>query len=77
MGSVEKSLADAYVWKPDAMFRAAFYGEQPVGYVLIFPFDADEQRQVNIERLMIDAGFHGRGFGRLLVQRTLDWVDVS
>jgi hypothetical protein len=40
VAGVDASLADAYVW-PDAMFRAAFEDGQPVGYVMVYPFDRD------------------------------------
>lgn len=73
VASVEKSLADAYVY-PDATFRAAFEGETAVGCVLVFPFDDEGQRIVNIVRLLIDARFQGRGFGRETLKETLAWI---
>ena len=73
VASIDKSLADAYVWK-DAMVRIAFENDQPVGYIVVFPFDDGGQRIVNIVRIMIDARFQGRGLGRELLDRTLDWI---
>jgi diamine N-acetyltransferase len=73
VASVEKSLADAYVW-PDAVFRAAFSGNTPVGYVLLFPFEEDGIRLVNIVRLMIDADHQGQGLGRALLRETVRWI---
>ena len=73
VASIDKSLADAYVWK-DAMLRIAFEDDQPVGYVTVFPFDDDGQRVVNIVRLMVDARFQGKGLGRELLARTVDWI---
>ncbi|MEM8767353.1 MAG: hypothetical protein AAGE43_07915 [Pseudomonadota bacterium] len=40
VATVEASLSDAYVHKA-AEFRGVFEGEEPVGYVMIFPFDRD------------------------------------
>ena len=73
VASIDKSLADAYVWK-DALVRIAFEGDRPVGYVTVFPFDDDGQRVVNIVRLMIDARFQGKGLGRQLLERTVHWI---
>ncbi len=74
VATIDKSLADAYVYK-DALFRIAFHNDQPVGYVLVFPFDKGEKRVVNIVRLMIDAQFQGQGLGRALLNKTLAWID--
>ena len=75
IASVEASLADAYVWQ-DSIFRAAVRAGVPVGYVLVFPFDRDGFRIVNIVRLMVDADFQGRGIGRELLTVTLDWIST-
>jgi diamine N-acetyltransferase len=74
IATVDKSLADAYVYR-DAVFRIAYEEDVPVGFVLVFPFDRDGKRIVNIARLMIDAGHQGRGLGRALLETTLAWVD--
>lgn len=73
VAGVDASLADAYVW-PDAMFRAAFEDGQPVGYVMVYPFDRDGIRIVNIVRLMVDAQHQGRGLGRAILRETIDWI---
>ena len=70
---VQKSLADAYVY-PDARFRLAFLDDIPVGYVLLFPFDSDRGRTVNVVRLMIDQHFQAQGLGRKLLGACLDWI---
>lgn len=75
VASVEKSLADAYVYK-DAIFRGALENGVACGYVLVFPFFQDEQRIVNIVRLMIDSRFQGRGLGRALLNATIEWIDT-
>ena len=73
VASVEQSLADAYVWK-DAVFRGAYHEAEPVGYVMVFPFDREGEQVLNIVRLMIDERFQGRGLGRALLNETLDWI---
>ena len=75
VATVDKSLADAYVWK-DALFRVAYSKAEPVGYVLIFPFEDDAERLVNIVRLMIDARHQNRGLGRELLLTTFDWIQT-
>ena len=75
VASVEKTLADAYVYK-EAVFRAAFEGETAVGFVLVFPVDDDDKHIVNIVRLVIDARFQGKGLGRELLNKTLAWIST-
>lgn len=72
---IDKSLADAYVYS-DSIFRLAISDGTPVGYVLIYPFDRDGKRIVNIVRLMIDARFQGKGLGRSLLTKTLAFVGL-
>lgn len=73
VASLQKSLADAYVYS-DALFRLAFSEEALVGYLLLFPYNSDQGRMVNIVRLMIDHRFQGRGFGRKLLETALKWI---
>lgn len=73
VAAIDKSLADAFVYE-DALFRVAYEADRPVGYTLVFPFDQDEQRLVNIVRVMIDARYQGRGLGRELLGKTLEWI---
>ncbi len=73
VSSVEKSLADAYVW-PATEIRAAYLGEEPVGYVMIYPFQRDGHHIVNVMRLMVDARHQGRGLGRQILRATLAWI---
>jgi diamine N-acetyltransferase len=75
VATVEKSLADAFVWK-DALARAGYENDKPVGFVLIFPFDRDDQRIVNIVRLLVGGEFQGRGIGKELLRETLKWIDT-
>jgi diamine N-acetyltransferase len=73
IASLQKSLADAYVYS-DALFRLAFAEDALVGYLLVYPYDSDQGRMVNIARLMIDHRFQGRGFGRQLLETALKWI---
>ncbi len=73
VASIDKSLADAFVWK-DSIFRVAFEEGVPVGFILVFPFEDNDKRIVNIVRLMIDGRFQGQGLGRQLLNKTLDWI---
>ena len=75
VASIQKSLADAYVYS-ESVFRLAFSEDAPVGYLLLFPFDSDRGRTVNIVRLMIDQRFQGRGLGRELLQTALRWINT-
>jgi diamine N-acetyltransferase len=68
-----QSLADAYVWREAAEPYAVYSGDELVGFALLFPFagDADEsipepgtELGMVLVRLMIDARFQGRGYGR-------------
>jgi diamine N-acetyltransferase len=73
VAGIEKTLADAFVWK-SGEFRVAFHEGVPVGYVLVFPFEQDGQQVVNIVRLMVDVQFQGKGLGRGLLNKTLEWI---
>ena len=73
VASIQKSLADAYVYA-DALFRLAVVDGQEVGYLLLFPFDSDRGRTVNIVRLMIDQRHQGQGLGRALLEQALAWI---
>jgi diamine N-acetyltransferase len=75
VASVQKSLADAYVYE-DALFRLAFLDDTVIGYLLLFPFDSDRGRMVNVVRLMIDQRFQAQGLGRRLLDTALDWIQT-
>lgn len=74
VSSVEKSLADAYVWK-DALARAAYLDEVVVGFILIYPFKQRAVSVINIVRLLIDAEHQGKGLGKELLTVTLNWIN--
>jgi diamine N-acetyltransferase len=70
-----QSLADAHVWREAAEPFAVYSDGELVGFALVFPFagDADDddsipepgtERGMVLVRLMIDARFQGRGYGR-------------
>ena len=73
VASVDASLADAYIWE-GSLFRAALADGIPVGYILIYPFDRDGARIINIVRLMVAAEHQGRGLGRAILTETLHWI---
>ena len=74
VASVDKSLADAFVWT-DAQVRAAYYNQAPFGFVMIFPFEQERRQVVNIVRLLVDAQHQGKGLGRELLRQTLAWIE--
>ena len=69
-----RSLADAYVWRDAAEPCAVYAADEMVGFALLFPLTegtptypvpADATvRGAILVRLMIDARFQGRGYGR-------------
>ena len=73
VASVQKSLADAYVFK-ESIFRIACYDGDPIGYLLLFPYVKSDRQHVNIVRLMIDQHYQGHGHGRRLLQESLDLI---
>ena len=74
VATVDKSLADAFVWK-EALVIAGYQDEAAVGFVMIFPFEEDGARVVNIVRLLVDAKSQGKGLGRQHLKETLNWID--
>jgi diamine N-acetyltransferase len=65
------SLAEAYVHE-QAWCRAAYAGDDLVGFVMLH--DTAAGPGYMLWRLMIDARFQGRGFGRQVVQRVTEHV---
>ena len=69
-----QSLADAYVYRDNAEPFALHVGESMVGFALLFPLvegmtddtvpEGAPLRGYILVRLMIDARFQGRGYGR-------------
>ena len=50
VASIDKSLADAFVWQ-GASFRIAYVDDVPVGFILIFPFARFQGRGLGRELL--------------------------
>jgi diamine N-acetyltransferase len=73
VAGIVQTLADAYVWH-ESEFRLAFNDDVAVGYLLVFPFDRQEQRLVNIVRLMIDSKSQGKGLGGSLLDSAIEWI---
>lgn len=73
VAGITKTLADAYVWQ-DSTFRLVFDDGIAVGYLLVFPFERESRRIVNIVRLAIDARHQGRGLGRGLLDVAMKWI---
>ena len=69
-----QSLADAYVWRDAAEPYAVYADDEPVGFALLYPLVEDEDvyplpadaevHGLVLVRLMVDARFQGRGYGR-------------
>ena len=74
VASVQKTLADAYVWK-DSVFRLAYNNDCAVGYLLVFPYQSNQLNYVNIARIAIDQSFQGKGLGRSLLKKTIRWIE--
>jgi diamine N-acetyltransferase len=81
-----QSLADAYIYRPAAEPYGVYSDDELVGFALLFPFagDVDDEsipepgteRGMILVRLMIDARFQGRGYGRDALEAILDNVRV-
>jgi diamine N-acetyltransferase len=71
------SLSQA-LFSSDAWYRAIYFGEEPVGFVML----KDESLRsppaanprVSVCRFMIDARFQGRGIGRVALLRVIEHV---
>jgi diamine N-acetyltransferase len=60
-----QSLADAYVYRDGAEPYAVYADDEMVGFALLYPLTEDAVvRGIILVRLMIDARFQGRGYGR-------------
>ena len=64
------SLAEAHV-HPVAWCRAAYADGDLVGFVMLH--DTTDRPGYRLWRLMIDARFQGRGFGRQVVHRVIEY----
>lgn len=73
VAGITRTLADAYVWQ-DSIFRLVFDDGVAVGYLLVFPFERESRRIVNIVRLAIDARHQGRGLGSCVLKAAMKWI---
>ena len=65
VASNTRSVAQAYVYEAAEPY-AVFAGETMVGFVMLYPFQDDEDRSVvTLARMMIDHRYQRRGLGRL------------
>jgi diamine N-acetyltransferase len=79
-----RSLAEAYVWREAAEPYAVYADDEMVGFALLFPFAGEPddesvpepgtERGMVLVRLMIDARFQGRGYGRDAVEAVVERV---
>jgi diamine N-acetyltransferase len=95
VASNRQSLADAYVWRDAAEPFAVYADEEMVGFAMLFPLAEDVPgypvpagapiRGYVLVRLMIDARFQSRGYGRdalaaiveLVRERGVDTIRLS
>lgn len=67
-----RSLAQAYVYRDQCHPFGIYAGEKMVGYVMvIYDYDVPEY---DIWHMMIDAGEQGRGYGREVLDRVLEYI---
>jgi diamine N-acetyltransferase len=79
VASVSQSLEDAVSF-PDAnpWYRAIYAGDQPVGFVMLSfdvpPGHVEYPWRYYLWRLLIDARFQRRGYGRAAMEQVIDLV---
>lgn len=73
VANIEKTIVDAYVFKT-SVFKLIEDDGEIIGYTLLYPFDKDDLRYVNIVRFAIDASYQGKGLGKKALNHILDWI---
>lgn len=73
VASLKDTLADAYVYK-ESEFRLVMHNGNLIGYILVYPYEANGEIYVNIVRLAIDEKYQGNGFGKLLLDNLILWI---
>jgi diamine N-acetyltransferase len=69
-----RGIAETHI-HPDAVPRAVYAGDEPVGFVLFHPVDKDRPAEGHaIVRLMIGRQFQGRGLGRQALEAAVEWI---
>lgn len=67
-----RSLAQAYVYREQCQPFGIFEGDTMIGYVMaIFDYDINEY---NVWHMMIDESKQRRGYGRVALDRVLDYI---
>ncbi len=83
------SIAQAH-FEPKAWFRAAYAGDVPVGFVMLYdnPGDPDAEPSGELDseetggpeyflwRFMIAGPHHGKGYGRQAIERLVEYVET-
>jgi diamine N-acetyltransferase len=71
-----RSLAQAYLHRRSAWPRAVYWGEEPIGFVMLdrFPVNFPEKDLpvYFLWRLMVAAPFQGQGFGKQILDLLVD-----
>ncbi len=71
------SLAQA-LFSPVAWYRAIYFGEEPVGFVMLADDSlldpVPEKPEIGVWRFMVDAKHQGKGIGRAALQLVIDHV---
>lgn len=73
VANVIQSLADAYVYKGAEAYLGRS-GDDPIGFVLLYPAKENGRRIITIVRFLVDAAHQGKGAGRAMFQATLDLI---
>lgn len=66
-----ESIAEAY-FDESAWFRAIYYGETPVGFVMLS--ENPEAGEYYLWRFMIDKRYQGQGLGKIVMAKIIDHV---
>ncbi len=70
-----RSLAQAYVYRKQCQPFGIYEGDMMVGYVMvIYDYDIPEY---DIWHLMIDAASQQRGYGKIALDRVLDYIQTK
>lgn len=72
VASLTQTLADAHVFKASTF--KLIYTDQVIGYTLIYPFEKEGLKYVNIVRLAIDKDHQGQGLGKKALYEIIDWI---
>ena len=68
------SLAQAWVFYDNAHPLAIYADNVMVGFILFGPEESDNGMYMNIDRMMIDRQYQGRGYGKLAFAKLIDII---